>query len=113
MLGKIFEFFKTPESQTVCLVLANTFLRPQVLFIIFLSVILFLESLWVVTQKCHARALNIQYYQLVAQQENLNNEWSQLLIEQGTWGSSAYIEQAAQNYLDMQFPKPQDMRIIN
>ncbi len=109
----IFNFFKTPESQAVRLVLMNTFLRPPILIIIIFSLILFLESLWAVSQKCHARALNIQYYQLVSQQDNLNNQWSQLLIEQGTWGSSAYIEQAAQNYLDMQFPKPQDTRIVH
>jgi len=78
-----------------------------------LGLILFLEALGVVCQKMHARELNIKYYQLIAAQEALNTEWSQLLIEQQTWGSSVYIEQAAQDYLNMNFPKAQDVRIVD
>ena len=93
--------------------LKNTFSTPGTWIVLFLGLVLFLESLWVIYQKTQARSLNIEYYQVIAAQDSLNNQWTQLLIEEGTWGSSAYIEQAAQNYLDMQFPKPQDTRIIN
>jgi cell division protein FtsL len=99
-------------AQELKQVLKNTFVNTSAIAIIFLSLILFLESLWVINQKCHARILNIQYYQLLAQQDFLNSEWSQLLIEQGAFGSSAHIEQAAQDYLNMDAPKPQDMRIV-
>lgn len=100
------------STQEIRQAIKNTFLNLSSIAIIFLSLILFLESLWVISQKCHARALNIQYSQLVAQKNFLNGQWSQLLIEQGTFGSSNHIEQAAQDYLNMQSPKPQDVRIV-
>lgn len=110
--SRIFNFFNTPESQQVSGVIKKTFINFPMILILFLSFILFLEALWAVHQKVHARSLDIQYFQLIAQQQSINAQWTQLLIEQGTWGSSAYIEQAAQNYLNMQFPKAQDTRIV-
>ncbi len=101
------------NSQEINQAIKNTFFNLSSIAIIFLSLILFLESLWVISQKCHARALNIQYSQLVAQTNFLNSQWSQLLIEQGAFGSAAHIEQAAQDYLNMQSPKPQDVRIVS
>lgn len=94
------------------LILRHTFLNPKALVVILLGVCLFVQALAVVYVKDKHRYLNIRYHNQVKHQQALNAQWSQLLIERGTWGSAAHIEQTAQGYLNMQLPKGQDVRII-
>lgn len=91
----------------------NTFMNKAAVLIILLGMITFLQALVVVYVKCHYRSEYVQYQSLVKQQDHLKAEWAQLLIEEGTWGSSSRIDQAAQQYLNMQTPKSADVRIIH
>lgn len=44
--------------------------------------------------------------------EDLHVEWSQLLVEQGTWASDARVESMARQHLHMVLPKPQEVMVI-
>lgn len=90
----------------------NTFKNKTVLLIVVLGILTFLQALAVVYVKVHYREQYVHYQTLVKDQNHLKAEWAQLLIEEGTWGSAAKIESAAQQYLNMQAPKPQDTRIL-
>lgn len=94
------------------LILKHTFLNPSSLVVLILGVALFIQALAVVYVKDKHRYLNILYHAQVKKQNALNGQWSQLLIERGTWGSAAHIERSAEGYLNMQLPKGQDVRIV-
>lgn len=97
----------------VKLILKHTFKSPSVLFLVILGMITFGEALMVVYVKDKHRFLTMTYHHLQKEQRQLDARWSQLLIERGTWGSSAHIEQAAQQYLNMELPKGKTTRIID
>lgn len=91
----------------------NTFKKKTVLLIVLLGVVAFIQALAVVYVKVHYREQYVNYQTLVKDQNHLKAEWAQLLIEEGTWGSAAKIETTAQQYLNMQAPKPQNTRILH
>lgn len=93
--------------------LRNTFKNKATILIIFLGMLTFLQALLVVYVKCHYRDQYVQNQALIKEQNHLNAQWTQLLIEEGTLGSSARVEQSAQQYLNMESPQPVDMRILH
>jgi len=44
--------------------------------------------------------------------ESLQVEWSQLLLEQGTWGSDVRVEKLARIRLHMVLPEPNEVAIL-
>ena len=46
------------------------------------------------------------------QRDALHIEWTQLLLEQGTWASYSRIEQLANKSLHMQRPDPASVQVI-
>lgn len=77
-----------------------------------LLVLVMLSSLSVVTSQHTARLLynDVQTAQRLEQQ--LNIEYGQLILEQGTWGAHAVIEHAARSLLNMHTPEAQEIQII-
>lgn len=66
----------------------------------------------VVTTKHLNRNLHIQLQKLQQEQDALHVEWSRLLLEQGTLGSDARVEQIAREKLGMTLPKPEQIKVI-
>ena len=51
------------------------------------------------------RVLFAQLQQLRQHRDQMNIEWGQLLLEQSTWSTHAYIEQSATQKLGMEMPQ--------
>jgi len=77
-----------------------------------ISGLIFFSAISVVYYKHLSRQLFAQLQRLQAEQEALQIEWSQLLLEQGTWGSDARVERLATERLKMIIPKPKDVVVI-
>lgn len=58
------------------------------------------------------RSLHIQLQHAYELRDALHVEWSQLLLEQGTYGSDVRVERVAQERLNMVMPKPEQMLVV-
>lgn len=65
----------------------------------------------VFTQHFH-RSLHIQLQMLQKSKDKLHEEWTRLLLEQGTLGSDLRVEQIAREKLGMTIPNPNQMVVI-
>ena len=69
-----------------------------------LSLAVFLSAMEVVLHRHETRELFLVLQELRAQQNELDREWGQLLLEQGTWGTHGRIEDIAREKLNMTLP---------
>jgi cell division protein FtsL len=69
-----------------------------------LSLAVFLSAMEVVLHRHATRELFLVLEELRAQQNELDREWGQLLLEQGTWGTHGRIEDIAREKLNMTLP---------
>jgi cell division protein FtsL len=77
-----------------------------------LTLMVFCSAIGVVYNKHLSRQL---FTQLQAQQQEVDSlqvEWSQLLLEQGTWASDARVEKVAREHLQMVLPEPNEVVVI-
>jgi len=72
----------------------------------------FFSALGVIYYKHASRQLFIKLQHLQQEIESLQLEWSQLLLEQGTWGSATRVEQIARERLQMVLPEPSDVVVL-
>lgn len=63
-------------------------------------------SLLVVYYKHVSRQLFSDLQNVHKSRHELHIEWTQLLLEQGAWGSDARVEKIARNKLNMHLPSP-------
>lgn len=77
---------------------------PAVLF-----ALIFVSALNVVLQRDDSRSLFIELQGLRKQKDDLDREWGQLLLEQGTWGAHGRVEDIARNKLDMTVPRQEQI----
>lgn len=82
----------------------KTLIAPAVLF-----ALIFASALNVVLQRDDARSLFIELQGLRKQKDDLDREWGQLLLEQGTWGAHGRVEDIARNKLDMTVPRQEQI----
>ncbi len=77
-----------------------------------LLMVLMACALAVVTSQHKARKLyqDLQKEQVVAKQ--IDVEWGQLQLEQGTWSTHARIEKMAVRQLNMQVPAPERIEVV-
>lgn len=68
------------------------------------------SALAVVYSKHTTRQLNTRLQQLANQRDTLQAEWTQLMLEQGTWATNARVEEIATKHLNMLSPDPQAMQ---
>ncbi|SHL98203.1 cell division protein FtsL [Vreelandella subglaciescola] len=90
----------------------RVFLRPWPLLIGALMLLCLLTGLAIVAMTHQTR---VQYAELqTLEQENnqLNTEWGQLLLEDGTWSTPARIEKIATERLSMRIPDVHDVKVI-
>ena len=86
--------------------------RSQVSFgALLIAVILSALSVIYLTNK--TRDFNIQLQQAQQQQEQLDMEWSQLLLEQSTWQSQSHVIEIATNALGMLVPEDKHYVLVN
>jgi cell division protein FtsL len=87
-------------------------INVEVLGIALLSGMIFLSSLSVVYNQHASRQLFTKLQSLQLEIESLQVEWSQLLLEQGTWSSDARVERMAREHLRMVLPEPNEVVVI-
>ncbi len=66
--------------------------------------IVIIQALGVIYAKQSKRLLHAQLQGLYTMRDKLQVEWSQLLLEQGTWESDARVERVAREQLGMEMP---------
>lgn len=78
----------------------------------FLLLALIACALAVITSQHRARKLFIDLEQAQGQAKKLDEEWTQLQLEQGTWATHKRVEGVASKSLGMRLPDPATTRII-
>lgn len=63
------------------------------------------QALGVIYIKQNKRVLHANLQSLYVMRDKLQVEWSQLLLEQGTWEADARVERVARKQLDMVAPE--------
>ncbi len=69
-----------------------------------LSLGVFVSAMEVVLHRHETRELFLMLQELRAQKNEIDREWGQLLLEQGTWGTHGRIEDIARDKLNMTLP---------
>lgn len=82
----------------------KSLLAPAVLF-----ALIFASALNVVLQRYETRSLFIELQALRKQKDELDREWGQLLLEQGTWGAHGRVEDIARSKLGMTVPRQEQI----
>lgn len=77
-----------------------------------LLAIVVLSSWSVVTSQHVSRLLYSDLQREQKSQKQLDVEYGQLMLEQGTWGAHAVIEKAAQTRLGMHTPDPRQVQVV-
>ncbi len=90
---------------------AAELIRPaSVLFVLLLLVVG--SSLAVIFSAYQYRVLFNQHQNLVANWDELQVEWGQLVLEESSWAANNRIEQIASKRLDMLVPEPGMIEIV-
>lgn len=74
--------------------------------------LVFSSAISVIYAKHKTRQYFAELQNLQREAEDLHVEWSQLLVEQGTWASDARVEKVARQHLNMVLPLPQEVMVI-
>lgn len=69
-------------------------------------------SLSVIYSKHMSRQLFTELQSLQRQRDELHVEWSQLLLEQGTWATDVRVERVAREHMSMTVPKPEEVMVF-
>ena len=69
-------------------------------------------ALAVITSQHRARRIFSELETAQAAQQKLNEEWTQLQLEQGTWATNKRIESVASRRLGMRLPDPSNTVVI-
>lgn len=73
---------------------------------------IFMSALEVVSTRYQNRLLVVRLQELKVQRDELEREWGQLLLEQGTWSTHGRIEELARTRLNMTIPGVAQLRRI-
>lgn len=87
-------------------------LSKQFLFTSTLALAVFVSAICVVYVKDLNRRLFIDLSSAQAEQSQLQTEWGQLLLEQGTWSTQARIQKVAQEQLNMTVTDPKSVQHV-
>ena len=79
----------------------------------FLVVVAIACALGVITSQHRARKLFAEINAEQAQAKRLDDEWTQLQLEQGTWATHKRVQALASSQLGMRFPDPSTTVIID
>lgn len=76
----------------------------QLVILILLGTIVLAQSIGVIYIRQTRRLLHAKLQSLYAVRDQLQVEWSKLLLEQGTWQADSRVEKIAREQLDMVMP---------
>ncbi len=74
------------------------------IWMIVLGVVVLVQALCVIYVKQTKRNLHAKLQTMYVSRDKLQEEWSQLLLEQGTWEAAARVERVAREQLGMTVP---------
>ena len=77
-----------------------------------LLVLVIVSSLGVITSQHRARRLFTEVEAAQAVAQKLNEEWTQLQLEQGTWATNKRVESVASKQLGMRLPDPSTTVVV-
>lgn len=77
-----------------------------------LLLIVFISAIQVVISQHEARKLFVEIQSLEKTRDNLNEEWTRLLLEQSTWATDSRIETVARSELNMKTPGSDSVLLI-
>ncbi len=83
-------------------------LKPLIVPAVLLALI-FASALNLVLERDKTRSLFIELQALRKQKDELDREWGQLLLEQGTWGAHGRVEDIARSRLGMVVAQPEQI----
>ncbi|MGE4350278.1 MAG: cell division protein FtsL [Candidatus Berkiella sp.] len=86
--------------------------RMQSVLIVALVALVFASAVSVIFIKHKTRQYFAELQNLQRASEDAHVEWSQLLVEQGTWASDARVDRAARQRLNMMLPQPQEVVVL-
>ena len=99
------------HSQAVKSAIVGTF-KKRVCFNLCLAAVVFIAALGAVYVKDLYRHRFIQLEKIKSEQEQLQTEWSQLLLEEGTWAAHARILEMAKDSLQMRQPTNAQIQML-
>lgn len=82
------------------------------LLLLSLAGLIFVSALQLVATRAENRRLFIELQDLRKQRDEIDREWSQLLLEQGTWGTDNRIEELARAKLKLTTPNVTQIRRV-
>lgn len=91
---------------------ANVIISRQLLICGMLLLFVLAQSLAVIYTKQNKRVLHANLQSLYTARDKLQIEWSQLLLEQGTWQADARVERVARDKLDMVVPEKINVLVL-
>lgn len=84
----------------------------KILMFFVLVAAVFISAIQVVISQHEARKLFVEIQSQEKIRDDLNEEWTRLLLEQSTWATDARIESVARNQLNMKRPGIDTMLVI-
>ncbi len=92
--------------------LKYSFLNLKSITIFLLFILLVITCLMVLSTKLENRNLTIEMQKLSQQQNELQVEWTQILLEYSTLASPILVEEKATDQLEMIQPIPKEVQVI-
>ncbi|MGB0466946.1 MAG: cell division protein FtsL [Pontibacterium sp.] len=89
----------------------DEFLRPALLLCL-VALLVVTSSLMVVLSAYEYRTLFHRHQMVQRQQDDLQVEWGQLLLEQGTWAANNRVESLAVRKLNMVVPDQKSIEFV-
>lgn len=87
-------------------------MKIELLITVSLMAMVVVTAVSVVDAKHRARSLFSETQQLEAREDQLNQNWGKLLLEQGTWAAHNRIERIARQDLQMKVPKIDAIKMV-
>lgn len=84
----------------------------QGLLLILLTLVVMISAIAVIQAKHQSRKLFSQLQVLEKKRDQMNVEWGQLQLEQGTWATHSRVERIARKRLNMRVPEAEATVII-
>lgn len=87
-------------------------MKARLMTVVLLGVLVLLSAVGVIRAKHESRKRFVQLQALEKERDQMNVEWGQLQLEQGTWATSSRVEEIARKRLGMEIPKSESVVII-
>ncbi|MDH3715695.1 MAG: cell division protein FtsL [Gammaproteobacteria bacterium] len=87
-------------------------MRARVVAMLLLTPVLISTALGVVYTQHVSRSLVVQLQEQKQGRDDLNIEWSRLLLERSTWATHARVERLARERLGMHTPSFAEMEVV-